>query len=146
MVNLAEHQDGRKAANSLSHRPGLSGNSPDPGVGRFLEFRIVRDPAEPDISQAPFHLIPNPHRSEIPVVRERTFEFGRGAKQTSNDPVTPDRRPRGIGTDNRAARARGELRPSLGGATMRHARIWPPEKRRRRLGSPGPHPLRARPT
>jgi FtsP/CotA-like multicopper oxidase with cupredoxin domain len=33
-------------------------------------------------------LIPNPDLSAIPVAREREFEFGRGADQPSNDPVT----------------------------------------------------------
>ena len=100
MVNLAEHQDGRMPHQDLSIAEALSGNSPDPGVGKFLEFRIVRNPALPDISQVPSVLIPNPDLSGIPVARERTFEFGRGANQTSNDPVTAAVGPWGIKTDD----------------------------------------------
>src|SRR5213083_2443340 len=53
MVNLAEHDDGRAPHKDLSISEALSGNSPDPCVGKFLEFRIVRNPAQPDISQVP---------------------------------------------------------------------------------------------
>jgi manganese oxidase len=100
MVNLAEHEDGRMPHEDLSIAEALSGNSPDPGVGKFLEFRIVRNPALPDISQVPSVLIPNPDLSGIPVAREREFEFGRGADQTSNDPVTAAEGPWGIKTDD----------------------------------------------
>jgi FtsP/CotA-like multicopper oxidase with cupredoxin domain len=57
-------------------------------VGRFLEFRIVRNPSQPDVSQVPDVLIPNPDLSNVPVSRVRTFEFGRGADRIVNDPVT----------------------------------------------------------
>jgi FtsP/CotA-like multicopper oxidase with cupredoxin domain len=88
MVNLAEHNDGRLVADDLSLAEALSGNSSDPGVGKFLEFRVVRNPAQPDVSQVPDVLIPNPDLSKIAVARTREFEFGRGADQPSNDPVT----------------------------------------------------------
>jgi len=87
MVNLAEHQDGKKTSNDLTVAEALSGNSSDPCVGKFLEFRIVRDPAQPDVSQVPAVLIPNPDLSQVPVARTRTFEFGSGGQKT-NDPVT----------------------------------------------------------
>ena len=87
-VNLAEHEDGREVADNLSLSEALSGSSSDPGVGKFLEFHIVREPSQPDLSQVPDVLIPNPDLSAIPVAREREFEFGRGADQPSNDPVT----------------------------------------------------------
>ena len=99
MVNLAEHQDGRKPSKDLSLSDALSGKSSDPGVGKFLEFRIVRDPAKPDISQVPSTLIPNPDLSSIPIAQQRTFEFKRGAGQTTNDPVTTFFGPWGIRTD-----------------------------------------------
>src|SRR5438445_2562534 len=69
MVNLAEHDDGRAPHKDLSISEALSGNSPDPCVGKFLEFRIVRNPAQPDISQVPPTMIPNPDLSGIPVAR-----------------------------------------------------------------------------
>ena len=100
MVNLAEHQDGKRVDNDLSVSEALSGNSPDPCVGKFLEFRIVRDPAQPDISQVPDPLIPNPDLSAIPVARERTFEFNDGANQTTHDPVTSFFGPWGIKTND----------------------------------------------
>jgi FtsP/CotA-like multicopper oxidase with cupredoxin domain len=100
MVNLAEHEDGRKPERDLSIAEALSGTSPDPGVGAFLEFRIVRNPAQADISQVPAVLIPNPDLSGIPVVREREFEFGRGANRASDDPVTAAEGPWGIKTND----------------------------------------------
>jgi len=81
MVNLAEHDNGRLPSKLLSIREALSGASSDPGVGAFLEFRVVRNPAQPDVSQVPAVLIPNPDLSQVPVAREREFEFGRGASQ-----------------------------------------------------------------
>jgi FtsP/CotA-like multicopper oxidase with cupredoxin domain len=100
MVNLAEHQNGKRVAKDLTLGEALSGNSDDPCVGRFLEFRIVRNPPQPDISQVPATMIPNPDLSNIPVVRERTFEFNSGAGQTTNDPITTFFGPWGIKTDN----------------------------------------------
>jgi FtsP/CotA-like multicopper oxidase with cupredoxin domain len=99
MVNLAQHQDGLKVDRDLSLSEALAGNSSDPGVGKFLEFRIVRDPATPDQSQVPATLIPNPDLSSIPVARTRDFKFDNRAKQTTNDPVTTGFGPWGIGTD-----------------------------------------------
>jgi manganese oxidase len=80
-VNLCEHQDGKKPADDLTLAQALSGQSSDPCVGKFLEFRIVRDPAQPDQSQVPNVMIPNPDLSKIPVSRQRTFLFGSGASQ-----------------------------------------------------------------
>jgi FtsP/CotA-like multicopper oxidase with cupredoxin domain len=99
MVNLAEHLNGKKPFRLLSIAEALSGKSLDPGVGKFLEFRIVRDPVQPDKSRVPSTLIPNPDLSKIPVVRERVFEFGRDARQTSKDAVTTGEGPWGIATD-----------------------------------------------
>jgi FtsP/CotA-like multicopper oxidase with cupredoxin domain len=99
MVNLLAHEDGKMPSNTLSLASALSGSSSDPCVGRFLEFRVVRNPATPDVSQVPAVLIPNPDLSAIPVARTRTFVFGDGADQNSNDPVTAGRGPWGIGTN-----------------------------------------------
>jgi FtsP/CotA-like multicopper oxidase with cupredoxin domain len=106
LVNLAEHWDpedgalnGRKTVEDLTVAEALSGASLDPCVGRFLEFRIVREPSRPDVSRVPDTLIPNPDLSQIPVARERTFLFGRGGKQTTFDPVTSFFGPWGIATD-----------------------------------------------
>jgi FtsP/CotA-like multicopper oxidase with cupredoxin domain len=85
LVNLAEHNDGREVHHDLTLSEALSGTSSDPCVGKFLEFRIMRDPPVPDVSQVPAVLIPNPDLSMIPVSRERVFEWGRGASQTITD-------------------------------------------------------------
>jgi manganese oxidase len=100
MVNCCEHQDGKKPADDLSLADALSGKSSDPCVGKFLEFRIVRNPAHPDQSQVPATLIPNPDLSHVPVARTRTFEFGSGGGQTTNDPASTFFGPWGIKTDN----------------------------------------------
>ena len=110
LVNLAEHYDpenqelnGRKPVRDLSMAEALSGASLDPCVGRFLEFRIVRDPVVPDVSRVPSTLIPNPDLSQIPVARVRNFVFGRDARQTTFDPETAAGGPWGIGTDSGVA-------------------------------------------
>jgi manganese oxidase len=108
MVNVAEHNDGKKPANDLSISDALAGKSNDPCVGKFLEFRIVRNPATPDVSQVPAVMIPNPDLSNIPVARERTFTFGSGASQplSADDPAAfttgagGQTGPWGVRTDN----------------------------------------------
>jgi FtsP/CotA-like multicopper oxidase with cupredoxin domain len=81
LVNMCEHKDGKKPSTDLTLAQALSGQSQDPCVGKFLEFRIVRDPAQPDQSQVPAVMIPNPDLSNVPVSRQRTFVFGSGASQ-----------------------------------------------------------------
>ncbi len=98
-VNLEEHQDGKKPSKIYSLADALAGKSSDPCVGKFMEFRIVRNPAKPDASQVPATLIPNPDLSNIPVVRTRTFQFGSGA----SNPTDPnDKDPWGVRTDGSA--------------------------------------------
>jgi manganese oxidase len=75
-VNLCEHQDGKKPSSDLNLQKALAGKSADPCVGKFLEFRVIPKTG-PDLSKVPAALIPNPDLSQIPVARERTFEFGR---------------------------------------------------------------------
>jgi FtsP/CotA-like multicopper oxidase with cupredoxin domain len=89
MVNVAEHSDGKKPTRDLTVSDAVAGKSQDPCVGKFLEFRIFRNPATPDLSQVPATMIPNPDLSNIPVARERTFEFGSGASQplSASDPA-----------------------------------------------------------
>src|SRR5438445_344144 len=98
MMNLLEHSDGTRPRRTVSLADALAGNSADPCVGKFLEFRIVRNPATPDVSQVPAVMIPNPDLSNVPVARQRTFVFDEDARQTTNDPVTSFRGPWGIGT------------------------------------------------
>jgi len=103
LVNLTEHEDGTGPERDLSVGDAFAGRSSDPCVGRFLEFRVVRDPSRLDQSRelhATDTLIPNPDLSQVPSVRERTFVFGDDARQTTFDPVTSFRGPWGIGTGN----------------------------------------------
>jgi manganese oxidase len=97
LVNLADHFDnedgspelnGKKVIRHATLAEALSGTNPDPCVGRFLEFRVVRPLAAPDVSRVPAVMIPNPDLSSIPVARERRFVFGRDASQPAIDPVT----------------------------------------------------------
>src|SRR5579864_7132424 len=88
MVNLCEHQDGKKPSADLSIADALAGKSNDPGVGKILEFRIVRNPKTADKSVVPNVLIPNPDLSNIPVARTRVFEFNSGASQNLTNPDT----------------------------------------------------------
>ncbi len=101
LVNLAEHTDGRRVNRDLSLAEAQSGKSDDPGVGRFLEFRVVRNPAQADVSQVPLNLVPNPAMN-LPVTRQRIFEFGRGANQTlpiGGNPPLSSEGPWGIRAD-----------------------------------------------
>ena len=100
LVNLCEHEDGRGPKQDVSLAEALSGKSEDPCVGKFLEFRIVRDPSRPDVSQVPDTMIPNPDLSSIPVARTREFEFGRGGAQNISNPATIGFGPWGIKTDD----------------------------------------------
>jgi FtsP/CotA-like multicopper oxidase with cupredoxin domain len=106
LVNLAEHYDpdkgalnGRKPVRNLSIAAALSGTSLDPCVGRFLEFRVRRNPDNPDLSQIPAVMIPNPDLSAIPITRTRNFTFDRDAEQTTFDPDTSFAGEWGITTD-----------------------------------------------
>ena len=101
-VNLTQQTNGKRPDKDLSLRDALAGNSADPVVGKFLEFRIVRAPASPDVSQVPATLIPNPDLSAIPVARTRTFEFGSGGTQTTTG-STAFVGPWGVKTDNQGA-------------------------------------------
>ncbi len=99
MVNLAEQDDGKLVKKNRSLADALAGKSDDPCVGKFLEFRIARDPAYPDKSQVPATLIPNPDLSKLPIARTRVLEFGRGAKNVTEDPQTAFSGPWGTKVD-----------------------------------------------
>jgi FtsP/CotA-like multicopper oxidase with cupredoxin domain len=99
MVNVLAHENGAVPSGTVSLSQALSGQTSDPCVGTFLEFRIVRNPATPDVSQIPATMIPNPDLSSVPVAATRTFVFGDSANQTTRDPVTSFRGPWGVGTD-----------------------------------------------
>jgi FtsP/CotA-like multicopper oxidase with cupredoxin domain len=81
LVNLCEHDDGRGPKRDLTLGDAFAGRSDDPCVGKFFEFRVVREPATEDKSLVPEVLIPNPVLPK--AVRERTFLFGRGGINTT---------------------------------------------------------------
>jgi FtsP/CotA-like multicopper oxidase with cupredoxin domain len=97
LVNLTEQTNGQGPDQDLSLYGALQGSRNDPVVGKFLEFRIVRNPAVADQSQVPDPLILNP---TLPAVtRSRTFEFGDRATQTTTG-STAFIGPWGIKTDD----------------------------------------------
>lgn len=53
LVNILAHENGAIPAGAVSLTQALSGTSSDTCVGTCLEFRIVRNPALPDVSQVP---------------------------------------------------------------------------------------------
>jgi FtsP/CotA-like multicopper oxidase with cupredoxin domain len=97
-VNLAKQTNGRRPDKDLSLQEALAGDPDDPVVGKFLEFRVVRQPSQPDLSQVPDTMIPNP---TLPAnVRARNFEWDRGATQTTPPQQSSFIGPWGIKTDN----------------------------------------------
>jgi FtsP/CotA-like multicopper oxidase with cupredoxin domain len=86
MMNLCEHDDGKGPKRDVSIADALAGKSPDPCVGKFLEFRIARNPPKPDVSRVPSRMIELPELK--PVVRERVFEFGRSGGGSDGAPWT----------------------------------------------------------
>jgi len=93
LVNLAEHQNGKEPLADLTLSQALATPQCDPCVGQFLEFRIVRNPAQADQSRdvsiaANQTLIPNPDLSQIPVAKTRNFVFDNNPNVDTNDPVT----------------------------------------------------------
>ena len=86
LTNLVQHTDGLGPSGSVSLATALAGVPLDPVVGKVLEFRIARNPPKADVSQVPSSLIPLPDQG--PVVRTRTFEFGRKGGGDASQPWT----------------------------------------------------------
>ena len=98
LTNLLQHSTGLAPDGSLTLADALAGvplagtapvpgtSLPDPCVGKVLEFRIARNPPKADVSQVPSSLVPLPVQG--PVVRERTFEFGRKGGGDASQPWT----------------------------------------------------------
>ncbi|MDP9190115.1 MAG: multicopper oxidase domain-containing protein [Acidobacteriota bacterium] len=88
MVNLTKQRNGKKPDEDLSLQEALQGDDQDPVVGKFLEFRVVRAPTVPDVSEVPGILIPNP---VLPAhTRTRRFEFTSGGEVTTPPSQTND--------------------------------------------------------
>lgn len=97
LVNLAEHKGGRRPEKIVSLATAMAGTSPDPGVGKFLEFRVAAaKPGAVDASMNPEDYVegkktmvtlPTITPQEIAGARHRTFEFGR-SNGTDEEPWT----------------------------------------------------------
>jgi FtsP/CotA-like multicopper oxidase with cupredoxin domain len=94
MVNLMEHKDGKGPNAAIPLADVISGRykGGDPGVGKFLEFRVVAyngydlsmNPA--DYEDGKLTMVPRPKISatELANARRRTFEFGRSNGTDAN--------------------------------------------------------------
>ena len=97
MVNLAEHKGGRRPERFVSIADALEGRSGDPGVGKFLEFRVAAaKPGAVDASMNPEDYVagkktmvtlPTITPEELANARHRRFEFGR-SNGTDEEPWT----------------------------------------------------------
>lgn len=85
LINMLEHEDGKGPKGQLSLGDTLRGNSRDPAVGAFLEFRIVGQVESVDVP-GKYYKATDPDRSRVPAeltkvipivapVRERVIEF-----------------------------------------------------------------------
>ncbi len=86
LTNLVQHTDGLMPIGSVPLATALAGVPLDPVVGKVLEFRIARNPPKADVSQVPSSLIPLPDQG--PVVRTRTFTFGKQGGGDASQPWT----------------------------------------------------------
>jgi manganese oxidase len=114
LVNLQEQTNGKIPGNILSVASAMNGDSNDPAVGPFLQFRVLGPPPVPDQSLIPTTMIPNP---TLPAqTTTRTFVFERDASRTTNDPVTTYQGsgPWGISTQNGSNSASGTLLADFG--------------------------------
>ena len=86
LLNLAEHEDGSRPKKFVSLSEAMAGKSSDPGVGKFLEFRVAAAlPGAQDLSMNPadyeegkLTMISRPviTAEELANARHRSFIFG----------------------------------------------------------------------
>ena len=108
-VNLAEHEDGSRAKQIADLDDALEGDSDDPGVGKFLEFRVATAvPGAQDLSMNPADYVegklkmitrPKFTPAELANARVRKFQFGHsnGSDESPWTIKTDDGR--GLGAD-----------------------------------------------
>jgi manganese oxidase len=97
LVNLAQHKNGRRPDRIVSLSDAMAGLSPDPAVGKFLEFRVAAAKAGAmDMSMNPDDYVegkktmvtlPTITKADIDGAKHRTFAFGR-ANGTDEEPWT----------------------------------------------------------
>jgi FtsP/CotA-like multicopper oxidase with cupredoxin domain len=129
-VNLAEHEDGSRPKQFATLADAMAGRSSDPGVGKFLEFRVAAAiPGAQDLSMNPADyeegklvMMSRPTISpeEIAGARHRYFEFGK-SNGTDQDPWTiKTDGGRGLNTDPLMKRV--SAAPSKGAVEIWHLR------------------------
>ena len=97
LVNLAEHEDGSRPKQFASLSDAMAGRSSDPGVGKFLEFRVADAlPDAVDRSMNPADYVegkksmvnrPDISDEELATAKRRVFTFGK-SNGTDDDPWT----------------------------------------------------------
>jgi FtsP/CotA-like multicopper oxidase with cupredoxin domain len=128
LVNLAEHEDGRRPKKIVELSKAFKGESDDPGVGKFLEFRVAAPkPGSQDLSMNPANYeegklaminLPEITDEELAGARHRTFTFGRSNGTDENPWTVKTDGGRGLNADTRRVSAV----PSLGSVEIWHIR------------------------
>ena len=86
LVNLAEHEDAARPKQYASLSDAMAGRSNDPGVGKFLQFRVAAATGAPDTSMKPelyeeggMKMVTRAvfTQAELDGAKRRTFTFGR---------------------------------------------------------------------
>ena len=126
-VNLAEHEDGARPKDLLSLSDALEGKSDDPGIGKFLQFRVAAPAAEPDRSMNPEDYVegklpmitrPRITATELANARHRYFEFGKSSGTDANPWTIKTDGGRGLGADPKMARV--SAAPTVGALEIWH--------------------------
>jgi FtsP/CotA-like multicopper oxidase with cupredoxin domain len=129
-VNLAEHEDGARPKLIASLSDAMAGRSPDPGVGKFLQFRVAAAlPGAQDLSMNPadyeegkLTMVPKPEitPTELANARHRYFEFGKSNGTDENPWTIKTDGGRGLNADEKMARV--SAAPKKGTVEIWHLR------------------------
>ena len=128
-VNLAEHEDGSRPKRLASLSDAMAGRSSDPGVGKFLEFRIAAATGEPDLSMNPADYVegkwtmitrPQITPAELAGARHRYFEFGKSSGTDENPWTIKTDGGHGLGADPKMRRV--SAAPTVGALEIWHLR------------------------
>lgn len=125
-VNLAEHEDGQRAKQIASLSDAMGGKSDDPGVGKFLEFRVAAALAgAQDMSMNPADYVegklkmitrPTFTAEELANARVRKFQFGHSGGSDDKPWTIKTDDGRGLNID----RKRVSAAPALGAVEIWH--------------------------
>jgi FtsP/CotA-like multicopper oxidase with cupredoxin domain len=107
----------------------MAGRSSDPGVGKFLEFRIAAATGEPDLSMNPADYVegkwtmitrPQITPAELAGARHRYFEFGKSSGTDENPWTIKTDGGHGLGADPKMRRV--SAAPTVGALEIWHLR------------------------